>query len=105
MHKQATRPRSKSAKILANAKSLPQKYFVSPEIFAHEQKKIFLKEWLLVGHQSQIPNAGDYIAQEVNGESLIVIRNKSRKINGFFNVCRHRGSRLVENDSGTCATI
>ncbi len=35
-------------------KSLPQKYFVSPEIFAREQEKIFANEWLLVGHQSQI---------------------------------------------------
>jgi Rieske 2Fe-2S family protein len=84
---------------------MEQKYFVSPEIFAEEQKKIFANEWLLVGHQSQIANAGDYIVQRVNGESLIVIRDKRGEINGFFNVCRHRGSRLIENDGGNCAAI
>ena len=62
-------------------------------MFADEQKKIFSKEWLLVGHQSQIANAGDYIVQNVIGESLIVIRDKSGEIHGFFNTCRHRGSR------------
>jgi glycine betaine catabolism A len=87
------------------AKSLPQKYFVAPEIFGEEQDKIFSRNWLLVGHQSQVANAGDYIVQQVNGESLIVIRDKIGKISAFFNVCRHRGSRLIENDAGNCASI
>ena len=89
----------------ATPKSLPQKYFVSPEIFVEEQKKIFGTHWLLVGHQSQIAKVGDYIVQRVNGESLIVIRDKNGKINAFFNVCRHRGSRLIESDAGNCAAI
>src|SRR5437764_5751995 len=80
--------------VASSAKSLAQKYFVSPEIFAQEQAKIFSKEWLLVGHQSQIATPGDYIVQRVNGEALIVIRDKNGEIHGFFNVCRHRGSRL-----------
>jgi len=105
MHKQATRALPKSAKRSVATKSMPQKYFVSPEIFADEQKKIFANEWLLVGHQSQIARAGDYIVQRVNGESLIVIRDKRGGMNGFFNVCRHRGSRLIENDGGNCAAI
>ena len=87
------------------AQSLPQKYFVSPEIFLEEKTTIFATNWLLVGHQSQIAKAGDYIVQKVNGESLIVIQDKGEKIHGFFNVCRHRGSRLIENDSGNCAVI
>ena len=106
MHKQAARTVGKSAKTRSGrTKSLPQKYFVSTELFAEEQKQIFANQWLLVGHQSQIANAGDYIVQQVNGESLIVIRDKSGKIHGFFNVCRHRGSRLIENDGGNSATI
>ena len=106
MHRQATPTLRKTANALARGvKSLPQKYFVSPEIFEQEQAQIFSKEWLLVGHQSQIANAGDYIVQRVNGESLIVIRDKSRKIHGFFNVCRHRGSRLIEDNGGNRAAI
>ena len=89
----------------ARAKSLPQKYFVSPDIFTKEQAEIFSKEWLLVGHQSQIPDAGDYIVQRVNHESLFVIRDRGAKIHGFFNVCRHRGSRLIEDNCGNRAAI
>ena len=43
----------------AGAKTLEQKYFVSPEIFAEEQEKIFSRCWMLVGHQSQIGKGGD----------------------------------------------
>jgi Rieske 2Fe-2S family protein len=84
----------------AGAKTLPQRYFLSPEIFAEEQEKIFSKRWTLVGHQSQIAQAGDYFTADIAGESLIVVRDKSGQIRGFFNVCRHRGSRLIENRNG-----
>jgi glycine betaine catabolism A len=106
MHRPATRTAPKTTGVITSgAKSLPQKYFVSPEIFAKEQAEIFSKEWLLVGHQSQIAKAGDYIIQQVNGESLIVIRGKNGSVHGFFNVCRHRGSRLIEDSAGNCAAI
>ncbi len=89
----------------AGARTLTQRHFVSPEIFAEEQEKIFSREWVLVGHQSQIAEAGDYFTAEVAGESLIIVRNKHGAIHGFYNVCRHRGSRLIENRNGQCATI
>jgi Rieske 2Fe-2S family protein len=110
MHRPATPTLRKTADPLARVRSLPQKYLVSLEIFAEEQKRIFAKAWLLVGHQSQISQAGDYLVQRTNGESLIVVRDKADAIHGFFNVCRHRGSRLIEHRagasvSGNCATI
>ncbi|HEY6111410.1 MAG TPA: aromatic ring-hydroxylating dioxygenase subunit alpha [Chthoniobacterales bacterium] len=89
----------------AGAKTMAREYFVSPKIFAREQEKIFSKHWLLVGHQSQVANAGDYVVQRVSGESLIVIRDKAGEIHGFFNVCRHRGTTLVENGSGQLSAI
>jgi Rieske 2Fe-2S family protein len=97
----------------AGAKTLPQKYFVSQEIFADEQEKIFSTQWVLVGHQSQIAKEGDYVVASVppssdygvTGESLIVIRDKNSEIHGFFNVCRHRGTRLCENKNGQLSAI
>lgn len=82
------------------AKTLPQRYFVSPEILAEEQEKIFSRQWVLAGHQSQIQEAGDYFTAEIAGESLIILRDKRGTIHGFYNVCRHRGSRLIENKNG-----
>jgi phenylpropionate dioxygenase-like ring-hydroxylating dioxygenase large terminal subunit len=89
----------------AGAKTLAQRYFVSPETFAEEQAKIFSKQWVLAGHQSQIAQAGDYFISEFAGENLIVVRDKRGEIHGFYNVCRHRGSRLVENRNGHVSAI
>lgn len=98
-------------------KPLPQKYFVSPKIFAEEQEKILSRHWLLVGHQSQLANAGDYFLAEVGSpssdyggsgqgpESLIVIRDQKSQIRGFYNVCRHRGTRLKEDGCGHVSAI
>src|SRR6266513_4760439 len=89
----------------AGAKTLPQQYFVSDEISRREQEQIFSKQWILVGHQSQIVRNSDYFVAEVNSESLIVIRDKNGRIRGFFNVCRHRGTRLKEDACGHASAI
>jgi Rieske 2Fe-2S family protein len=84
----------------SGAKTLPQRYFVSPEIFALEQARIFSTQWLCVGHQSQLAKSGDYFVQVVAGESLILLRDQNDAVRGFFNVCRHRGTRLCEEKAG-----
>jgi Phenylpropionate dioxygenase and related ring-hydroxylating dioxygenases, large terminal subunit len=102
----------------AGAKTLPQRYFVSPEIFAKEREVIFSVQWVCVGHQSEIAKAGDYFVREVAGppsvapstygaasESLIIVRDKRGEIHGFFNVCRHRGTRLCEERNGHFSAI
>ena len=106
MHRLAKHAFRKAARIPSpSAKSLPQKYFVSPEVFAKEKTKIFSKEWLLVGHQSQIAAAGDYFLATIAGESLIVVRDQRSQVRGFYNVCRHRGTRLKEDACGHASTI
>src|ERR1700736_7042520 len=105
MHRPAIPISLKTSGTSASAKSLPKKYFVSPETFAEEQKKIFSKHWLLVGHQSQIAKAGDYFVAEAAGESLIVTRDQRSTIHGFYNVCRHRGTRLKEDACGHASAI
>ena len=89
----------------AGAKTLPQRYFISPEIFTKERALIFSTQWVYVGHQSEIAKAGDYFVAEVAGESLIIVRDKRGEIHGFVNVCRHRGTRLCEERSGHFSAI
>ncbi len=89
----------------AGAQTLPQQYFVAPEIFAREQATIFSAEWICAGHESQIPQRGDYFLHEIAGESVIVTRDSAGKLRAFYNVCRHRGTRLCEAMSGHLAAI
>ncbi|MEY2486366.1 MAG: glycine betaine catabolism [Verrucomicrobiota bacterium] len=112
-------PFRKTAETLAGgAKTLPRRCFVSPEVFADEQKRIFAKQWLLVGHQSQLTDAGDYFVAAVAGppsipapssaepgESLILVRDKGGELRAFYNVCRHRGTRLCQGTHGHLPAI
>jgi Rieske 2Fe-2S family protein len=82
------------------AKALPQRYFISSEVFEQEKQRIFSKQWLCVGHQSELVNPGDYFAPDLVGESVIILRDHAGAVRGFFNVCRHRGTRLCEEKRG-----
>jgi Rieske 2Fe-2S family protein len=89
----------------AGAKTLPQEYFVSPDTFAREQSGIFANHWILAGHQSHLSKPGDFFVIRIAGESLIVIKDQSRTIRAFYNVCRHRGTRLCETEAGRVRAI
>jgi Rieske 2Fe-2S family protein len=84
----------------AGAKTLPQRYFVAQDIFAKEQKAVFSTRWLCLGHHSEIAEAGQFFVRDVGGESLIVLRDPQEAVRAFYNVCRHRGTRLCEQPSG-----
>ncbi|MEE9335503.1 MAG: aromatic ring-hydroxylating dioxygenase subunit alpha [Granulosicoccaceae bacterium] len=63
---------------------------------------LFKPSWLLVGHECDLPSAGDYLTFEAFKERVLVVRNKAGEINAFHNVCRHRGGRLVIDNAGNC---
>jgi len=82
------------------AKTLPGKYFSSSDIYDQETQCIFHKKWICVGRASDIPQAGDYFLHEIDGESLILVRDDQGQVNCFYNVCRHRGTRICEQGCG-----
>jgi Rieske 2Fe-2S family protein len=70
------------------------------DVFELEKERIFFDGWFCVGRQEQLPDPGDFITQEVADESVIVMRTKEGGIQAFANVCRHRGTKLLEEPSG-----
>jgi phenylpropionate dioxygenase-like ring-hydroxylating dioxygenase large terminal subunit len=82
--------------------SLPAWTYSDPDFFSAEISRVMRPSWQVVCHVSDVPNAGDYHTLEYAGESVIAIRGDDRVVRAFTNVCRHRGSRLVDGASG-CA--
>ncbi len=74
--------------------TLPSSWYLDTDIFALEREHIFFQEWLCVGREEEIPNPGDHRVLEVQGESVILLRNSENQLRAFYNVCRHRGARL-----------
>jgi Rieske 2Fe-2S family protein len=79
-------------------RTLPRDAYLSQEHFTREADRIFHREWFAVGRQASIPAAGEYLHVEVAGESVLVVHPRSGALRAFYNVCRHRGSRLVMDD-------
>ncbi len=88
---------------LHGATTLPRRFYTSQEIFEAERERIFLRRWLCLGRADQIANAGDYFLQGLGDESVIVLRDRGGKVRAFHNVCRHRGTRLCEEERGRLA--
>ena len=78
--------------------------YTSDDFFALEQEKIFSNSWVAVGCLPQVSKQGDVLVTEVAGRSILVIRSKEDKLEAFYNVCRHRGSKLL-NESCNIKSI
>lgn len=80
--------------------TLERQYYTSDSIYQAELERIFYKSWICVGRAEQIPNPGDYFVRSIGDENLIITRDRQGEIHAFYNVCRHRGTRLCEESSG-----
>jgi phenylpropionate dioxygenase-like ring-hydroxylating dioxygenase large terminal subunit len=82
--------------------SLPGWVYHDPEYHSVEMARLIRPAWQIVCHANEIPEAGDWRTLEIAGESVLVIRGADGAVRAFANVCRHRGSRLVDGEAG-CA--
>lgn len=83
-------------------KGLPAWAFNHAELSQLEMQQVFLRNWFWVGHVSELPHSGDYKCRELGDERALVIRGEDGEIRAFHNLCRHRGSRVVEGSEGRC---
>jgi len=81
---------------VAEAQLLPPRVFHDPHIFAFEQAEWFGRSWLCVARETDLETPGTYTPVEAAGEGVIVVRGRDGVLRAFNNVCRHRGSTLVD---------
>ena len=84
--------------------SLPGWLYHDPEFFEAEQKAFLRAAPQVICHESEIREPGEWRSLEYLGESVIVIRGDDGEVRAFSNVCRHRGSRIVDGHGG-CAKV
>ena len=82
------------------ATTLPARYYTDADLFRDELERFYCQDWICAGRADQVPTPGDYFLREVAGESIIITRDASRSLQAFFNVCRHRGTRICTRTEG-----
>lgn len=76
--------------------------YTDDDIYRREMTHIFGRAWLLIGHESLIPNPGDFFHTYMGEDPVILSRGSDGSVNALLNMCRHRGARLVRADDGNC---
>jgi choline monooxygenase len=75
--------------------TLPYSWYVDPDVAAAERETIFRRSWQYVGHTGELDGPGSFFPSNVGGLPLIVVLDREGELRGFLNVCRHRGTILV----------
>ncbi|GAA4779659.1 aromatic ring-hydroxylating dioxygenase subunit alpha [Actinomycetospora chlora] len=82
---------------------LPDAY-TSPEFFALERERLFATSWVAVGIAGDVARPGACVVVEVAGRSVFVTRNRHGELRAFHNLCRHRATKLLDNDAREVGT-
>jgi len=93
-------PDDLAAQPLERAATIPSAWYTDPEIAAFERHAVFGRTWQYVGHASRLAAAGDFLADSVAGQPIIVVRDCEGEIRAFYNVCQHRGGPLAMEPCG-----
>lgn len=87
---------------LDGSRVIDRRIYLDPAIHAQEQERIFARTWQWIAHESELPEAGDYVTATVAGRAVVVARDRHGAINAFFNTCTHRGAVLAVGPRGNC---
>jgi len=85
--------------------SLEQRFYTDDAVYELEIERIVNRNWILAGHESELPDVGDFKVLTVAKESAIIVRSNDGTIKAFANVCRHRGSLVCLESKGNAKTF
>ena len=85
--------------------SLEAPFYSSQEIFDLDMKAIFFRHWLFVAAEAELPEPGDFVTVTIGPSSVIVVRDDDEQVRAFHNVCRHRGSRILDEACGSVGNL
>src|SRR5215218_6504022 len=86
-------------------RSLPWSWYADPALERVERDRIFRRVWHYIGRTEQVAATGSYVAADAGGVPVLVTRDRAERLHAFVNVCRHRGSILVDDGEGRRETL
>jgi phenylpropionate dioxygenase-like ring-hydroxylating dioxygenase large terminal subunit len=86
--------------VMDTTKEVSMRALADPEIYKLELERIFTKTWICLGHDSELPEAGDYVVRNMGGDQVIVARAADGEIHVSLNICPHRGMRICSAEAG-----
>ena len=85
--------------------SMHKNAYIDPQWLAVDQKEIFHKSWQFLCHEENLREPGQYMTMNIQGQSIVAIRDKDGVLRAFYNVCKHRGHELLSGHGKTKRVI
>ncbi len=85
--------------------ALPGYLYSDPAVFAEEKRRLFYSSWQVVGHESELPQVGDYVCATIVDQGVFVLRGRDGTLRAFFNVCQHRAHELLKGRGNVKSVI
>ena len=85
--------------------SLPQALYNDPDVFAFDMEAIYARSWLMIGFEVELPKPGSHLAMTIGRWPILLVRDRSGKLGGFHNSCRHRGAQICADGHGASARL
>jgi Rieske 2Fe-2S family protein len=80
--------------------------YTADAVFADEREHVWWGHWVCIGRAAEVAEPGDFLVRDLAGESIIVARNRAGELRAFYNVCAHRGTKLLdETGLGACGHV
>jgi len=99
MNTHATRPERVPETPLRMTPITAERYF-SGEYFQREWKSMWMRTWHIGGVAYQAPEPGDYLVCDLGPESILMLRQDDGRLKAFYNICPHRGMRILQGPDG-----
>lgn len=90
---------------LVRADAVHRDVYTNDELFRLEMRHLWRNTWIFVGHDSQVPNPGDYTTTQLGDQPVIMVRDKDGEVKVHFNRCAHKGSKIVSAQTGNCGNM
>lgn len=101
-------PQPSLARLIADYRrgyTLPAAFYTAPEVFAVDLDLFFQRHWIIAGASAEIPEPGDLRKVDIGANSILLLRDDDGQVRAFHNVCRHRGARIVSEDSASVGRL
>ena len=79
-----------------SVETTPYSWYVDPAVLAAERERIFRRSWQYAGHTGELDGPGSLFPTQVGGLPVVVVLDKDGELRGYLNICRHRGTVLVD---------
>ncbi len=100
-HNELSQIRGGYDEIATRSHSINTRCYIDPKFLQVEREQVFRRSWQFLCHAEKLRNPGDFVTMNIEGQSILSLRNRQGDLRAFYNVCKHRGHELLSGEGQT----